>query len=116
MRITHTKDHTKGHRIELSLAIADLLAKGAVKEVEPQDNQFTSTLFLVQKENGDFRPVINLLAFNRFLGKEYSKIEGLQVVWSLLYDETRPEGCISCSSTSPRSQEVNEVCVSGQHI
>ena len=43
-------------------AIADLLAKGAVKEVEPQDDQFTSTLFLVQKENGDFRPVINLRA------------------------------------------------------
>ena len=66
--------------------------KGAVEEVKPQDNQFISTLFLVQNENGGFRPVINLLAFNHFLGKESFKIEGLQVVWSLLYDETRPEG------------------------
>ena len=52
MRITRAKDHIESCRMER--AIADLLAKGAVKEVEPQDDQFTSTLFLVQKENGTF--------------------------------------------------------------
>ena len=65
-------------------AIANLLAKGAVKAVQPQDDQFTSTLFLVEKDNGEFRPVINLRALNRFLGKESFKMEGLQVVRSLL--------------------------------
>ena len=60
------------------------LAKGAVKAVQPQDDQFTSTLFLVEKDNGEFRPVINLRALNRFLGKESFKMEGLQVVRSLL--------------------------------
>lgn len=68
----------------MDLAIANLLAKGVIKEVQPQDNQFTSTLFLVQKENGEFRPVINLRALNRFLVKESFKMEGLQVVRSLV--------------------------------
>jgi len=35
-------------------ATANLLAKGAVKAVQPQDDQFTSTLFLVEKDNGEF--------------------------------------------------------------
>lgn len=65
-------------------AIKDLLAKGAVQEVKPHDNQFTSTLFLVQKETGDYRPTINLCALNRFLGKESFKMEGLQEVKSLI--------------------------------
>lgn len=65
-------------------AMKDLLAKRAVQEVKPQDNQFTSTLFLVQKETGDYRPIINLCALNRFLGKESFKMEGLQVVKSLI--------------------------------
>ena len=60
------------------------LAKGAVKAVQPEDDQLTLTLFLVQKDNGEFRPVINLRALNRFLGKESFKMEGLQVVRSLL--------------------------------
>ena len=65
---------------QMDRAIANLLAKGAVKAVQRKDDQFTSTLFLVEKEYGEFRPVINLRALNRFLGKESFKMEGLQVV------------------------------------
>ena len=68
----------------MEMAIKDLLAKGAVPEVKPQDDQFTSTLFLVQKENGGYRPIINLRALNRFLGNEPFKMEGMQVVKSLI--------------------------------
>ena len=68
----------------MEMAIKDLLAEGAVREVRPQDEQFTSTLFLVQKENGDYRPIINIRALNRFLGKESFKMEGLQLVKSLI--------------------------------
>jgi len=68
----------------MEMAIEDLLAKGVIWEVKLQDDQFTSTLFLVQKENGDYRPVINLCALNWFLAKESFKMEGLQVVKSLI--------------------------------
>ena len=82
MRVTRVKCHSDVHHMER--AIKDLLAKGAVREVKPQDNQFTSTLFFVQKENRDYRPIINLRALHRFLGKESFKMEGLQVVKSLI--------------------------------
>ena len=52
----NTKSHAEAQQMDL--AIANLLAKGAVREVQSQEDQFTSTLFLVQKENGEFRPVI----------------------------------------------------------
>ena len=65
-------------------AIKDLIYKGAIKKVDPVSDQFTSTVFLVQKENGDFQLVINLRLFNRFLNKEKFKMEGLQVVRSIL--------------------------------
>ena len=102
----------------MELAIADLLTKGAVKEVEPQNDQFTSTLFLVQKENGDFRPVINLRALNRFLGKESFKMEGLQIVRSLIQpgDFMMKLDLKDASTNSSLSHEVSEVCVSKQNI
>ena len=81
-RITRAKSSMEAQQMDR--AISNLLAKGAVKAVQPQDNQFPSTLFLVEKNNGEFRPVINLRALNRFLGKESFKMEGLQVVRSLL--------------------------------
>ena len=82
MRVTRAKCNSVAHLMEM--AIKDLLAKGAVREVKPQDDQFTSTLFLVQKENGDYQPIINLHALNRSLRKESFKMEGLQVVKSLI--------------------------------
>jgi len=82
MRITRVKCHSDAHHMEI--AMKDLLEKGAVREVWPQDDQFTSTLFLVQKGNGDYRPNINRRALNRFLGKESFKMEELQVVKSFM--------------------------------
>jgi len=60
-----------------------LVREESLQEVWPEDDQFTSTLFLVQKENGHYRPNINLRSLNRFLGKESFKLEELQVVKSL---------------------------------
>ena len=46
---------------------------------------FTSkALFLVQKENCNYQAFINLYALNWFLGKESFKMEGMQVVKSLI--------------------------------
>ena len=82
MRVTRIKCHSDAHHTESD--IKDLLEKEAVREVKAQDDQFTSTLFLVQNESGDYRPIINLRALNRFMGKESFKLEGLQVVKSLI--------------------------------
>ena len=48
MRVTREKCNSDAHHMEM--AIKDLLAKGTVWEVKPQDDQSTSTLFLIQKK------------------------------------------------------------------
>ena len=71
MEVTRVKCNPDVHHLEM--AIKDLLAKGAVREVKPQDDQFTLTLVLVQKGNGDYRPTINFRALNHFLGMSTSR-------------------------------------------
>ena len=67
-------------------AIEVLLTKGTLAKVEPGENQFISTLFLVEKENGNgqYRPVINLKSLNRFVESTSFKMESLQVAKGLL--------------------------------
>ena len=77
----------EGHPTELMKeAIQSLISKGAISVVNPCPQQFISTLFLVKKGlgTGEFRPVINLKALNRFLPKEKFKMEGLHTARSLL--------------------------------
>ena len=67
-------------------SIQSLISRGAISVVDPCPEQFISTLFLVEKGpgTGEFRPVINLKALNRFLPKEKFKMEGLHTTRSLL--------------------------------
>ena len=77
----------EGQQTELMKgAIQSLISKGAISVVNPCPQQFISTLFLVEKGQGtgEFRPVINLKALNRFLPKEKFKMEGLHTARSLL--------------------------------
>ena len=59
-------------------AIQALISKGAISVVDPCPQQFISTLFLLEKGSGtgEFRPVINLKALNRFLAKKKFKMDG----------------------------------------
>ena len=60
--------------------INTLLEKGAIKPVQPCQNQFVSTVFLVDKKTGGKRPVINLKYLNQFVIKEHFKMTGLRSV------------------------------------
>ena len=84
----------------------DLLVKGAVREVKPQYDQFTSTLFLVQKET---KPVLGegVLQDGGTASSEIPNTAGR------LHDKIRSERCILCSSNSSLPQKVSEVCPSG---
>ena len=59
--------------------IRKLISKGAVTEVSPCDNEFISTVFLVPKKIGDFRPVINLKLLNQFVEKIHFKMENIRM-------------------------------------
>ena len=59
--------------------IKKLISKGAVTEVSPCDDEFISTVFLVPKKTGDFRPVINLKPLNQFVEKIHFKMDNIHM-------------------------------------
>ena len=61
-----TKYRSMEQKVLLSQAIVDLVAKGAVKEVQDQDDQFLSTMFVV-KQSKKIRPIFNLKALNNYI-------------------------------------------------
>lgn len=44
--------------------VLEILDKRAISESEFETNQFISNIFIVEKKNGKFRPVINLMKLN----------------------------------------------------
>ena len=64
-------------------AISKLQLKGAIKIVQEQPNQFTSTLFVVKQASKE-RPTFNLRNLNRYVQPCKFKIEGLDTVRKLI--------------------------------
>ncbi len=64
--------------------VADLLFKEAIREVTDGSDGFVSSLFVIPKKSGGFRPIVNLKGLNRFVRYEHFKMEGLQTVKALV--------------------------------
>lgn len=64
--------------------IASLLEKGAIQRANHAANEYLSTIFLVPKKNGQFRPVINLKGLNRFVRYDHFKLENLNSLRPLI--------------------------------
>lgn len=64
--------------------VKNLLSKGAIVPAKNEPEQFISTLFIVPKPNGKFRPVINLKYLNEFVLYEHFKQETFPVVLDLV--------------------------------
>ena len=61
-----------------------MLRKGAIHLVHSKESQFLSNLFLVPKNDGGKRPVINLKALNSFIPYSHFKMEGMHLLKDLL--------------------------------
>lgn len=57
-----------------------LLSKSAIQISNPEKDEFISNIFLVQKKNGKYRPVINLKGLNQYVKYFHFKQENLQSV------------------------------------
>lgn len=55
--------------------VSDLLSKGAIVRYSSEEEEFISTVFIVSKPNGKFRPVINLRYLNEFVQYNHFKQE-----------------------------------------
>ncbi len=64
--------------------IMGMLTKGAIKKVQQCHQQFISTIFIVPKKTGGFRPVFNLKRLNRFVKSEHFKMESIQMTKQLI--------------------------------
>ena len=60
---------SKRETVLIETEIRKLISQGAVTEVSPCDNEFISTVFLVPKKTGVFRPAINLKPLNELSKK-----------------------------------------------
>lgn len=64
--------------------VESLLQKGAIELVSPSSDQFLSTIFIVPKKDGSFRPVINLRYLNHFVQYHHFKQENLTFALDLI--------------------------------
>ena len=78
-----TKAKSLQQEVLLTQAISDLVSKGAVHQVVEQEDQFLSTLFIVQQASKN-RPVFNLKALNKHVKTEKFKLESLELVKTML--------------------------------
>lgn len=78
-----TKGSSKEQIKVLKTAIDELQLKGALKEVNKVEDQYISTLFVV-KQGTKNRPVFNLKSLNHCVHLEKFKLEGLDMVRTLL--------------------------------
>ncbi len=60
--------------------VFSLLEKGAVVRVSNQSPGFISSIFLIPKRAGGYRPIINLKGLNKFLVHQKFKMEGISSV------------------------------------
>ena len=66
------------------LEVESLLSKDAIRRVHHKPGEFLSSLFVVPKKGGSFRPIINLKDLNRFIAYTRFKRENLSAVRHLL--------------------------------
>jgi hypothetical protein len=77
----------KEARETLEAEIQELLQKGAISPVPPGSKGFWSTVFLVPKPGGSWRPILNLKPLNQFIATRTFKMDTLQRIRLLLADQ-----------------------------
>lgn len=64
-----------------------MLSKGAIREVPWEQRVFLSNIFLVEKKDKGWRPVINLRDLNKFLTYNHFKMEGIHLLKDMLLEK-----------------------------
>jgi len=70
----------------LDQEIAEMVAKKAIEEVNPQEIHFISPMFVVPKKGGRWRPVLNLKSLNQYVRKTHFKMEDIRNLKDILQE------------------------------
>ena len=83
-KILNLTKMSKGKFSLVEQEFLEMLEKGATQKVVPTQGRFLSNLFLVEKEDGGNRSVINLKNLSKLIPYEHFKMEGLYCLKFLL--------------------------------
>ena len=103
-------------------AIQTLLVKEAIKEVPPVQDQFVSSIFLMEKDRAkeEYRPIINLKPLNRFVEQVLQNggapSSSLTDTVKRLYDETRSKGRLLHGSCPSRVPQISTIRVQREDV
>ena len=75
---------SRNKKLLVEQEIQELLSKGAISFVEHSKGEFISNIFLREKKDGRYRPVINLKYLNQILQYHHLNMEDLKQVKELL--------------------------------
>ena len=64
--------------------VLKLWRKGVIEETFPEEGQFISNVFLRPKQNGEFRMILDLTEFNKWVPYEHFKMTSLQTAIQML--------------------------------
>src|SRR6266496_6426619 len=78
------RQYTLTEQLVYTKEISSLLQMDAIQEIDPNDPCFVSNLFLVPKKSESLRPVIDLRRLNQFIKYSHFKMEGIELVKSLV--------------------------------
>ena len=66
--------------VQITTEVTELINKGAIIETQVTPQSFVSQIFLVEKNDGGQRPVVNLKCLNPYMKTEHFKMEGLHLL------------------------------------
>ena len=66
-----------------------MLKKGAVVVLDPKEDQFLSSLFLVKRKDGGNQPAVNLKDLNSNIPYQHFKMEEMFLLKECCYQETK---------------------------
>ena len=116
-RVPHQAQMSMQESELINQEVEAMLRNGAIHLVHSKESQFLSNLFLVPKQDGGNRPVINLKALNSFTpySGRFASVEGSSER-ERFYVQGGPERCLLLRSCAQESSKISSISMEGKYL